>query len=246
MSKAYILQGKDTLKEISLEEVFPFLKEPGHVISIVGGGGKTTLLYAMADISAKNGFKTLVTTTTHIGNPVDTYSYSMEEVEDLWRQNKYAVVGKKENNDTLGNLSEEGLSEYLKLADNILIESDGARKMACKVPNETEPVIIPQTDIVVGVMGLEVIGKTLKEACFRLEEACDFFESDNDYRIKEEDMVKILISPSGTKKSVDDRNYYIILNKCDSEERKAQGLLILTLLRQYGEQNAALTCFRSE
>ena len=29
-------------------EDLPFLGETGHVISLVGGGGKTTLLYALA------------------------------------------------------------------------------------------------------------------------------------------------------------------------------------------------------
>ena len=29
-------------------EALPFLGETGHVISLVGGGGKTTLLYALA------------------------------------------------------------------------------------------------------------------------------------------------------------------------------------------------------
>ena len=27
------------------EKIFPFLAEKGHVISLVGGGGKTTLMY---------------------------------------------------------------------------------------------------------------------------------------------------------------------------------------------------------
>ena len=30
------------------EKEFPFLAEKGHIVSLVGGGGKTTLLYAMA------------------------------------------------------------------------------------------------------------------------------------------------------------------------------------------------------
>ena len=30
------------------EKIFPFLAEKGHVISLVGGGGKTTLMYNLA------------------------------------------------------------------------------------------------------------------------------------------------------------------------------------------------------
>ena len=36
------------------EEDFPFLAEKGHVVSLVGGGGKTTLMYAMAAHCARH------------------------------------------------------------------------------------------------------------------------------------------------------------------------------------------------
>ena len=48
------------------EKELPFLAEKGHIVSLVGGGGKTTLLYAMADHCARKGWQVLVTTTTHI------------------------------------------------------------------------------------------------------------------------------------------------------------------------------------
>ena len=40
---------------------FPFLKEKNHVVSIIGGGGKTTLLYEMAGFCVKNDQKVPVT-----------------------------------------------------------------------------------------------------------------------------------------------------------------------------------------
>ena len=52
-----------------LETQFPFLAEKGHVISLVGGGGKTTLLYAFARHCAAKGWRVLVSTTTHIRQP---------------------------------------------------------------------------------------------------------------------------------------------------------------------------------
>ena len=47
-------------------EALPFLREKGHVVSLVGGGGKTTLLYGMARLCAAEGQRVLVSTTTHI------------------------------------------------------------------------------------------------------------------------------------------------------------------------------------
>lgn len=52
-----------------VEQQFPFLAEKGHVVSLVGGGGKTTLLYAMASHCVQKGWRVLVSTTTHILRP---------------------------------------------------------------------------------------------------------------------------------------------------------------------------------
>ena len=61
---------------------FPFLKEKNHVVSIIGGGGKTTLLYEMAGFCVKNDQKVLVTTSTHIYRPPkEWHDQSLEAVE---------------------------------------------------------------------------------------------------------------------------------------------------------------------
>ena len=51
------------------DEMFPFLTEKNHVVSLVGAGGKTTLLYALAEYLRAKGWRVLVTTTTHIWQP---------------------------------------------------------------------------------------------------------------------------------------------------------------------------------
>ena len=48
------------------ETQFPFSAEKGHIVSLVGGGGKTTLLHAMAAHGARKGWRVLASTTTHI------------------------------------------------------------------------------------------------------------------------------------------------------------------------------------
>ena len=47
------------------EAQFPFLAEKGHVVSLVGGGGKTTLLYQLSAHCARKGWRVLAATTTH-------------------------------------------------------------------------------------------------------------------------------------------------------------------------------------
>ena len=40
---------KQKLEPVGMGTAFPFLKEKNHVVSIIGGGGKTTLLYENFD-----------------------------------------------------------------------------------------------------------------------------------------------------------------------------------------------------
>ena len=69
-----------------LETQFPFLAEKGHVVSLVGGGGKTTLLYAFARYGAAKGWRVLVSTTTHIRQPGAHYAADEAALASLWRQ----------------------------------------------------------------------------------------------------------------------------------------------------------------
>ena len=57
-------------------------------------------------------------------------------------------------------------------ADAVFLEADGAKHFPCKAPAEQEPVLLPQSDIVLAVAGLSALGHPLKECCFRLEQAC--------------------------------------------------------------------------
>ena len=64
------------------ETQFPFLAEKGHVLSLVGGGGKTTLLYAFARHCAAKGWRVLVSTTTHIRQPGENYAAGAVDLLD--------------------------------------------------------------------------------------------------------------------------------------------------------------------
>ena len=48
---------------------FPFLRETGHVVSIVGAGGKTTFIDLLASCCADLGKTSVITTTTRILRP---------------------------------------------------------------------------------------------------------------------------------------------------------------------------------
>lgn len=227
--------------EASFEEVFPFLRTKRHIISLVGAGGKTTLLYLLAENCRKRGFRTLVTTTTHIyqsigkEQPENGIWISNEmEMRKQWDKGYFAIAGTETTGQKLRMLPEEQLKRYMEQADITLIEADGAKHLPCKVPNKTEPVLVDESDIVIGVVGLDAVGKPLNEACFRIEETAKLLGTGTLHTITEEDIVQILRSEHGTAKETQGRDYHILLNKCDNEERKKSGERILRLLKQQG------------
>ena len=75
------------------EKELPFLAKKGHIVSLVGGGGKTTLLYAMADHCASKGWRVVVMTTTHIRQPAACYAPDEAALSALWHAGRYAVIG---------------------------------------------------------------------------------------------------------------------------------------------------------
>lgn len=247
MPKIYLRKQNDFMGEASMEEAFPFLCEKKHIISLVGGGGKTTLMYALAEEYRKMGRKTLVTTTTHILRPESAvFAQNEPEIRRLWKSGQIAVAGCPAPEGKLAMLEENQLRRYCSLADAVLIEADGAKRMPCKVPGEQEPVILAECDIVIGVLGLDSVGQTLEEACFRTKEAVKLLGVSPQHVLSETDLAAVLSSTRGTRKGAGDRDYYVVLNKCDNDLRKESGQKILQSLLQNGIENVAVTSFYSE
>lgn len=150
------------------EKELPFLAEKGHIVSLVGGGGKTTLLYAMADHCARKGWQVLVTTTTHIRQPAACYAPDDTALTALWQAGHYAVIGIPAENGKL-TLPQPQLLRRMAQTDAVFIEADGAKHYPCKVPAAHEPVLLPQSDIVLALAGLSALDRPLREVCFRYD-----------------------------------------------------------------------------
>ena len=215
--------------------LFKYLQEKKHIVSLVGAGGKTTVMYQLAEHFAKLGKKVLATTTTHIFQPACNFAESVAEVEALWHAGCYAVVGNIEaGTGKLTQLSEDVLEDYCRVADLVLIEADGAKRLPCKAPAENEPVLLPASDTVIAVMGLDALHQPISEVCFRLEKVQEVLAVTPEHCLTEEDAVKLLFSEQGAFKNVGQRNYFIVLNKCDNENRVNSALKIKSLLEKEG------------
>lgn len=225
-----------------LEEM-PFLKEKGHIVSLVGGGGKTTLLYAMARCCAAQGRRVLVTTTTHIQRPAACYAPDEAARDALWAAGCYAVAGTLAENGKLTIQPPQQLGGWMAQADDVFIEADGAKHSPCKAPAAHEPVVLPESDTVLAVAGLSAVGSPLKEVCFRLAETCDLLNAFPDDCLTPELLAKLLASEQGGRKSVGTRRFYVALNQADDADCRRAGEKIRKILKEQYHVQSFLTHF---
>ena len=188
-----------------------------HTICLVGGGGKTTVMYELAAAWADCGRKVLVLTSTHILYPADgSFAADAAAVQDLWQQGRYAVIGTPEAATGKLTAPPQGLyNELQPQADVILCEADGSRHLPCKAPAAHEPILLPDCDMVLAVAGMDALGRQLAQACQRPQLAAALLDCSLDSIIDEQMLAALLLSEQGARKNVGARAYYIVLNKCD-------------------------------
>ena len=162
-----------------------------HILTFIGGGGKTSLMNTLGIEFAKQRIPTLLTTTTHIMKPEFLPSKACIEEENLEQITSFftnleedilplAALGIPEKtiynkvkwkSPSINFMKKLSLfsRKYSNISLRILCEGDGSKRLPIKLPKDGEPVFFPKTDTVIGVIGLSCLGKPIKEMLFRYE-----------------------------------------------------------------------------
>ena len=239
-----------------------------NIISFVGGGGKTSLIYELGKELSREGKKVIVTTTTHMFMPENNVVLTgkKEDIIELLSSENMITVGsmdyeknvkvhfdelKAENTSDnmerdkkkIMGLPEEIAETLIDLADYVLVEADGSRRLPLKMPAEHEPVILKGSNMVIGVCGIDAIGKTIKEICHRPNLVSEFLEVEEEHIINESDVAKILLSRKGQRKNVN-CDYRVIVNKVDNQECFKIGKNIFEEITKLGGDELILTSFK--
>ena len=203
-------------------QIAPLLNIGRGVTALIGGGGKTTLLYEMAGFCVKNDQKVLVTTSTHIYRPPkEWHDQSLEAVERKFRTGRAAIIGSACRDTEKLSMPETELFEAArKKADLTLIEADGARHLPCKAPAEHEPALLSSSDLVIGVTGLSALGQPLGKGCFRAERAAELLGCTMEHHITEEDLARLIASEQGQQKDLKGRTFYAVLHQYEEKEHR--------------------------
>lgn len=222
----------------------------GGVISIVGAGGKTTLMERLAREIMIRGETVLVTTTTRIIMP---QGERPERVIISGRTGEVLALA-KDLLLTSGRLTAAGAYlpsqdklvgfrpaqieelEQGNLFDWILVEADGARRLPLKAPAPHEPVVPPSSRWVVAVVGLDAIGRPLTDKwVFRSRLFAEITGLAPGAAITEESVAAALVHEKGIMKDCPAGALrYVFLNKAETEDRRLMGRRIARSLQEKG------------
>lgn len=212
--------------DISLEE--------RELISIVGGGGKTTSMFRLGRELSVRGKKVLISTTTAIMKPdrncYDNFVLTVDRAIDydlLEKLGRGVTVIAREvikDKNKLKGIDSESIDEIFKreIFDYIIVEADGAKRKAIKAPDSHEPVIPSLTTIVIGLIGLDVVHKKIyEENVHRADIFAKITNSKLGDVIDDRVIYELIASKNGLfKLTPKESKKIVILNKAETKERR--------------------------
>ncbi|MDO4581369.1 MAG: selenium cofactor biosynthesis protein YqeC [Bacillota bacterium] len=206
------------------------LQIPNGITAVVGGGGKTSLIDALArELSARG--KVLIYTTTHIMRPREHLTMIEPlpaHIRAAFAQQQVIVAGMECADGRLGAFPP--LERHLSsLADYVLVEADGAKRLPVKAPAAHEPVLPADTRLVIAVAGLDALGRRIADAAFRAPLYASLLRKSIDSVITADDIATVLMHPQGQMKNVKCAAAYV-LNKADDQQRQTAAAVIAARL----------------
>jgi probable selenium-dependent hydroxylase accessory protein YqeC len=215
-----------------------------ELLCFVGAGGKTTAMFSLAMELRKHAKKVLVTTTTALFYPdeKDCNKVIVSSESDIIipsgiTEGIIIVCGREvtQKNKLLGvdkalidKLYEEQKFNY------ILVEADGSKRRPIKAPAAHEPVIPGSTTRLIGVIGLDALGKRIdEEYVHRPEMLCKVTGAKQGDVIGEDVIARLIVSPAGLFKAVPENcPKYLLLNKAEDRERKTAAMSIIKRVKK--------------
>lgn len=158
-------------KEINLSELLGINK---GITAVIGSGGKTTLISVLAEELKEKG-TVIITTTTKIMPSHKFENFLKSDIEELKTilQNKRVICVAKKYNDIKLCSSNIEMEKLLEIADYVLVEADGSKRLPLKAHIDFEPVIPKDTNKIISVVGLSGINRKIKHSVHRAERFCE-------------------------------------------------------------------------
>lgn len=219
------------------------LPDQGALISIVGGGGKSALLFALGD---RLPGRVVLTTTTRIfaaqiaravaSHAVDS-SVRETDLDSVLREAPSGVllIGHVEGEKAMG-IDPHLPARWLAREDVacVVVEADGSRMRPIKAPAEHEPAIANATTDLVIALGIDALEGPLSATAHRPDRVAALLQVSQDAPLDEGGIARLVCHPEGGLKNVpNDARVVVMINKVESKGQRARAEHIAeTLLRE--------------
>lgn len=223
----------------------------GEVVTLVGGGGKTTFMFRLASEFSEKGKFVVTTTTTKIyeseGRKADRLRY-FEGLESL-REELKDLAGKAEvltlaseivEGEKLSGPKPEVIDKISSfgMVDLIIVEGDGAAHKSFKAPAAYEPVVPKSTSLAIPILGVDVVGRPITSRhVHRPGRICDLTNAEKGDQVTPRIVAQVISSARGGLKGIPTAARVIpLINKVVTEEDKdyAEEIAELILSRSQG------------
>ncbi len=218
------------------------------VISLVGAGGKTSLMFKLAHELALGGETVLTTTTTKIFEPgpeqsscvlvSDSVARLLDQAGGFIDHHPHITMARdrQAGKGKLVGFPPEAVEALWQsqLFQWIVVEADGAAGRPLKAPADHEPVIPACTSCLVGLAGLSGIGRPLTDQwVFRPERFAELAGISLNSAVTETAVAEVFLHPKGVFKNAADKAARIVfLNQADTPAHHAAGKRIARLLTE--------------
>ena len=215
------------------------------LLATVGGGGKTTLLFALVrERGAQDALHGLsvITTTTKMTVPPEAEGlplvlgenrgFRLGVLQDVLRRGQTAAIvasGRGDRGRILG-VEPDWAAEALRLdgVDFVGVEADGSAGRPFKAPADHEPVIPAGVTHVCAVVGVAAVGRSLDDrTVHRPQRVRSIIGAEAGDSITPEIVARVLAHPAGGRKAVpDEAQFAVVVTGAARDPEAARGIAL--------------------
>ena len=212
-------------------------------VALVGGGGKTTLMRAMALGAAARGQDVIATTTTKMGaSQADGFELLLDSstaavdaaLAVSAAGDKPLMVWTAVDGGKAMGVEPEDCDSWFEAADErlVVVEADGARRRPFKAHGPFEPVIPSTATVVISVIGADALGRVIADQCHRPLRVAALAGCSPYVRLTPEAAAQVIMHERGVRQFVPaGARFVVVVTKVADANRKMSAELLSSLAR---------------
>lgn len=187
-----------------------------ELIALVGGGGKTTTLFALGRQLAPS---VVLTTTTKMGTSRTEGHEPLIAPRDidlraaLERDGVVLAWRGRADHRAVG-FDPEVCDAWFDLARHVVVEADGSRRRPFKAPAPHEPVVPSRTSMLIACVGAGAFGGVIADCCHRPDAVAHLARCGVDDRLTPRRIAAVLTAADGSRRACPpDARFVVVVNR---------------------------------